>query len=144
MVHSTALRSPSRRFRSTSRGTTDTRRYSFDVPGPLATTGCLLTCTMGAGATPLMVPCSPVTANGLPVGTLTAVVPGRNIVPFGVCRSTPPVPRPCTPVVPLWEFGASRSTSGGLELLTVGATGSCAFGGVLTVGPAPGPTPVAT
>ena len=114
------------------------------VPGPLATTGCLLTCTMGTVPTPLMIPPSTVTANGLPVGTVTAVAPGLDIIPFGVCHSTPPVPRPCTPAVPIWEAGASASTSGGLPLLTVGAIATCAFGGVVTVGPASGPTPVAT
>jgi len=72
--------------------------------------GAMLQCSFGAAPSSLTItPENTVNANNMPAATIMDHVPGKNIMPFGMCNSPtnpatkrpPPVlftPAPCTPV----------------------------------------------
>lgn len=124
------------------------------------TTGTLLECSMGAAPTPFVadpLPGAP-TETGLPAATMLQIVPGTNIVPFGMCKSlaNPAVasataaaqgaltPMPCTPVIPApWAPPSICSKHLGIPMATAQSVCICAFGGLVKVSqslPGPGKT----
>ncbi len=122
------------------------------------TTTALLECSMGAAPTPFVadeLPAAPKDL-GLTAGTITQIVPGKNITPFGMCRSpaNPAVasataaaqgvltPMPCTPtVVAPWAPPSACVKHMGVPLATASSICACAFGGMVKVSQAmPGPS----
>ncbi len=124
------------------------------------TTGTILECNMGAAPTPFIadpLPGAPVEA-GLPAATILQFVPGKNIVPFAMCKSpaNPTViaataaaqgvltPMPCAPVIPApWAPPSICTKHLGIPLATAQSVCICAWGGLVKVSqtlPAPGTT----
>ncbi|WP_210207925.1 DUF4280 domain-containing protein [Bosea caraganae] len=122
------------------------------------TTATLLECSMGAMPTPFVadqLPAVPTEA-GLPAATIVQIVPGKNIMPFGMCKSlaNPTVasataaaqgaltPMPCTPTIPApWAPSSVCSSHMGVPLATAQSICACAFGGMVKVSQkAPGPS----
>ena len=117
--------------------------------GPNAVTGAMLTCSFGVAPASLVVlPAAKVMVEGRPAAAITAVLPGANIPPFGMCTtlSNPQVaaltaaalgiltPAPCVPVIPgTWMPAAPRTMIGGQPALVAGSTCVCAWGGVVSI-----------
>jgi hypothetical protein len=114
----------------------------------LATTGTLMTCTMGLAPSSLTVlPINRVLA-GSPTGNIMDHVPFLNILPFGMCTSpaNPAVaaataaalgvltPMPCTPVTPApWVPGVPTVLVGNMPALDISCKLMCAFGGCISI-----------
>lgn len=122
------------------------------------TASAMLECSMGAAPTPFAadpLPAAP-KENGLTAATIVQIVPGKNITPFGLCRSmaNPTVasataaaqgaltPMPCTPtIVAPWAPPSACVKHMGVPLATAGSVCACAFGGMVKVSQAmPGPS----
>lgn len=103
-------------------------------------------CTFGIAPSALIVEPKGVFANGLPVATVTDMLPLVNVAPFGLCISpTNPevdaafgVPMPCVPVVVApWEPPGNVLVDG-IPVATEGCATMCAWEGVVTIlGPSP-------
>jgi hypothetical protein len=124
------------------------------------TTATLLECSMGAAPTPFIADELPAAVKeaGLTTGTIIQIVPGKNITPFGTCKSlaNPTVasataaaqgvltPMPCTPTIPApWAPPSACVKHLGIPLATAASLCVCAFGGMVKVSqaiPAPGKT----
>src|SRR5262249_41861792 len=106
-------------------------------------------CSFGmAPASMVVLPTSRVMIGGKPAATITDIIPGANLPPFGMCTSLAnptvaaataaalgvltPMPCPPAPVGP-WKPGAPQTVIGGKPALTAGSTCNCAFGGVITI-----------
>lgn len=116
---------------------------------PNAVMGAMLTCSFGVAPSSL-VPrgTAKVLIEGRPAATITDIVPGANIPPFGMCSSlsNPTVasattaalgvltPMPCLPLpTGPWMPGASTTLLGSQPALVAGATCNCAWGGVIQI-----------
>ncbi len=116
---------------------------------PAAVATAMLQCSFGLAPSTLnVIPISRVLIEGKPAGTITDILPGANIPPFGMCTSlaNPTVaaataaalgvltPMPCVPtVVAPWSPPAAQTLIGGKPALTMGAMCTCAFGGVIQI-----------
>jgi uncharacterized Zn-binding protein involved in type VI secretion len=116
--------------------------------GPNAVAGAMLSCSFGVAPSTL-VPngTARVMVEGRPAATITDMVPGANIPPFGMCNSlsNPTVaaatsaalgvltPMPCVPVPTPWTPAAPKTTLGGQPALTAGSTCTCAWGGIIQI-----------
>jgi hypothetical protein len=124
------------------------------------TTATMLECNMGAAPTPFIadeLPGAPKEA-GLTAATIIQIAPGKNIVPFVMCKSmaNPTVvaataaaqgvltPMPCTPVVAApWAPPSTCAKHLGIPMATASSLCICSFGGLIKVSqaiPAPGST----
>jgi len=124
------------------------------------TTATLLECSMGAAPSPFMadpLPGAPREA-GMAAATMVQMVPGKNILPFGMCKSmaNPTVasataaaqgvltPMPCMPVTATpWAPPSTCTKHLGIPLATAQSICACSFGGVIKVSnamPTPGKT----
>jgi Domain of unknown function (DUF4280) len=117
--------------------------------GQSAVQGAVVQCSFGLAPSTLnVIPKSRVTVEGRPAATITDMVAGANLPPFGMCSSlaNPTVaaatsaalgvltPMPCVPtVVGPWAPGAPMTTLGGVPALVSGSTCMCAWGGVITI-----------
>jgi hypothetical protein len=124
------------------------------------TTATLLECSMGAAPTPFIADELPAAVKevGLTTATIIQIIPGKNITPFGMCKSlaNPTVaaataaaqgaltPMPCTPTIPApWAPPSACVKHLGIPLATAASLCVCAFGGMVKVSqaiPAPGKT----
>ncbi|HEX7804990.1 MAG TPA: DUF4280 domain-containing protein [Cellulomonas sp.] len=115
---------------------------------PAAAATAMLQCSMGAAPSTLVVlPIARVLIEGKPAATITDMAPFLNIPPFGMCMSlgNPQVlaataaalgvltPMPCIPATMPWVGGATTTLIGGKPALTLGATCTCGFGGVISM-----------
>ena len=116
---------------------------------PAAVATANLQCSFGLAPSTLnVIPISRVLIEGKPAATITDILPGANIPPFGMCTSlaNPTVaaataaalgvltPMPCVPtVVAPWAPPAAQTMIGGKPALTMGAMCTCAFGGVIQI-----------
>lgn len=116
------------------------------APNVVATAN--LMCSFGMAPSVLNVlPANRVMVEGRPAATVTDMVPGVNIPPFGMCTSpsNPTVaaataaalgvltPMPCVPVpAGPWKPGAMTTRIGGMAALTAGSVCQCAWGGVIS------------
>lgn len=116
---------------------------------PAAVSTAALQCSFGMAPSTLnVIPISKVVIEGRPAATITDILPGANIPPFGMCMSlaNPTVaaataaalgvltPMPCVPtVVAPWSPPAAKTIIGGIPALTMGAMCTCAFGGVIQI-----------
>ncbi len=118
------------------------------MPLPVVS-GAQLQCSFGMapGVFTALPPGRPL-VGGLPVGTISDFVPFVNIGTFGMCTSQTnpavaaatvaalgvPTPAPCTPVtLKPWTPAAPQTVVGGLPVLAMGCTNTCAWGGVIQV-----------
>lgn len=124
------------------------------------TTATLLECTMGAAPTPFIADELPGVQHelGMAAATMIQIVPGKNIVPFGMCKSpaNPTVaaataaaqgvltPMPCMPATAApWAPPSACTKYAGIPMATAQSICACSFGGVIKVSqvmPAPGKT----
>jgi uncharacterized Zn-binding protein involved in type VI secretion len=108
----------------------------------------MLTCSFGLAPSSLMPKgAARVMIEGRPAATITDMIPGANIPPFGMCNSlsNPTVaaataaalgvltPMPCVPVTGPWTLNAPRTTVGGQPALVAGAMCNCAYGGIIQI-----------
>lgn len=115
---------------------------------PAATATAMLQCSFGLAPSTLNVlPIARVMIEGKPAAAITDAIPMVNIPPFGMCTSlaNPQVlaattaalgvltPMPCVPATGAWVGGAVQTTIGGKPGLTLGATCTCGFGGVIQI-----------
>lgn len=108
-----------------------------------------LQCSFGMAPSTLSVlPACRVLVQGRPAATISDMVPGVNIPPFGMCSSlaNPTVaaataaalgvltPMPCVPALAgPWVPGAPRTLIGGKPALAAGSTAMCVWGGVINI-----------
>lgn len=123
----------------------------------LVVMGAVLRCSFGTTPSSLMAtPENKVLASKLPVATIMDSIPGKNILPFGMCTtvSNPQVasatasasgvltPQPCMPVITgPWAPPSPTTLIGGKPALNKNCKALCAWGGVITVA-SPGQTTV--
>lgn len=115
---------------------------------PAVTATALLQCSFGLAPAALMVlPLARVMIEGKPAATIVDASPVVNIPTFGMCTSigNPTVvaataaalgvltPMPCVPATTPWVGGAMQTLIGGKPGLTIGATCTCGFGGVVQI-----------
>jgi hypothetical protein len=113
----------------------------------LLTTGCLLECTMGLAPTPFNadpLPGVPV-ENGMQAATIMQFTMGKNIAPFGTCKSPANpttaaltaaasgalTPGPCTPMGMPWAPPSVTTSYNGIPLATIDSKCACAYGGMI-------------
>lgn len=116
--------------------------------GPNAVAGAMLSCSFGVAPSALMPKgTARVLIEGRPAATITDMVPGANIPPFGMCTSlsNPTVaaatsaalgvltPMPCVPMATPWVPVAPTTLIGGQPALTTGSTCTCTWGGVIQI-----------
>lgn len=116
---------------------------------PAAAMTAKMTCTFGLSPSTLVpLPTPRVLIEGKPAATISDMIPGANIPPFGMC-STPAnptvaaataaalgvlTPMPCLPVTTgPWLNGATTTLIGGKPALAAGAQCLCAYGGVIAL-----------
>jgi len=115
----------------------------------LVTMGATLQCSFGVAPSVLSItPENRVTDHGTPVATIMDFVPGKNILPFGMCNAPTnpafiaataaklgvPTPVPCTPVTTMpWAPGSPTVMVGNKPALTNMSTTMCTWAGVITV-----------
>jgi len=126
----------------------------------LLTTATMLECSMGAMPSPFMADPLPGAPRemGMEAATIVQMVPGKNVMPFGMCKSmaNPTVasataaaqgaltPMPCMPVpASPWAPPSACAKHMGVPLATAQSICACSFGGVIKVSIAP-PTPAKT
>ena len=114
------------------------------------TTATLIECSMGAMPTPFVADELPaaVKETGMTAATIVQILAGKNIVPFGMCKSlaNPTVasataaaqgaltPMPCTPVVVApWSPPSACAKHLGIPLATASSVCACSFGGMVKV-----------
>lgn len=117
------------------------------MPLPVVS-GATLMCPFGLSGGVLNATPSPTLAENKPHATIFDIVPGMNIVPFGLCTSLAnPItaaqtaaatgvltPGACTPTVPApWAPGSPTTLIGGKPALTMGSTCMCVYGGQITI-----------
>jgi hypothetical protein len=116
---------------------------------PNVAMGAMMTCSWGAAPSTLAVlQNQTVLIESMPAATILENIPMAGIPPFGMCSSlsNPAVasapagalgvltPMPCTPVTAgPWTPGSTTTFIGGKPALTVPATCTCAFGGVISI-----------
>lgn len=109
----------------------------------------MVKCSFGTTPSPLMVtPENRVNGSKLPAATILDNVPGKNVIPFGMCTTTsnPQVaaataankgvltPQPCVPVTTApWAPGSPTVLIGGKPALNNTCKLTCMWGGVITV-----------
>ncbi|MEI8321183.1 MAG: DUF4280 domain-containing protein [Alphaproteobacteria bacterium] len=108
----------------------------------------MATCSMGAAPSPLMFLPPPVIMAPTPAGTIMAMIPFVNILPFGVCTSLANpevaaataaalgvlVPMPCVPVpVSPWAPGSPKVMFGPFPALGACDTIMCAWAGEISM-----------
>ena len=115
----------------------------------LVTMGAQLQCSFGVAPSALIVtPENKVTDHNVPVATIMDYLPGKNIVPFGMCNAPTnpafiaataaklgvPTPVPCTPVTTApWAPGSPKVLIAGKPALTNTSKAMCAWAGVISV-----------
>ncbi|HYG86099.1 MAG TPA: DUF4280 domain-containing protein [Azospirillum sp.] len=116
--------------------------------GQAVCAGAMMTCTMGATPSSLVVlPMNRTTAGGPPAANIMDNKPMVNVPPFGVCRSpanpqvaskipVPPPgvikPQPCIPcTVAPWMPGAPTVLVGNMPALTSDSKLMCMWGGMI-------------
>ena len=122
------------------------------MPGPVATTGTPMMCSMGIAPSLLIVEPLGVFANDLPAANILNTIPFVNIPPFGLCTSPAnpvvialtaaalgvPTPAPCLPLVVAPWVAPSAVLMDGIPVLTEGAFCPCVWGGsIVLIGPSP-------
>lgn len=103
---------------------------------------------MGAAPAPLMFIPPPVMMCPTPPGTIMAMIPFANIMPFGVCISLANpataaataaalgvlTPMPCTPMpTSPWAPGSLKVLLGGMPALSISNFIMCAYGGKISM-----------
>jgi hypothetical protein len=119
------------------------------MPAPVVVSGAQLMCAMGVAPVPMTsLPVSGVLCGGMPVTSVSDVVPMINVPSFGMCMSpvNPEVvtataaamgvltPMPCVPVLSEpWTPGSPTVLVAGAPVVTEISTCSCMWGGQITV-----------
>ena len=115
----------------------------------LVTMGAQLQCSFGAAPSVLSItPENRVTAGKMPVATIMDFVPGKNILPFGMCNAPTnpafiaataaklgvPTPVPCTPVTTTpWAPGSPTVMVGNKPALNNTSKLMCTWAGVISI-----------
>jgi hypothetical protein len=110
-------------------------------------TGANMRCTMGTAPSVFSAMARPLTASGVPAGTINDHIPMLNIAPFGMCQSlaNPMVaaataaasgtltPQPCIPATAApWSPGSARLLVAGVPALNNSASLNCLWSGTIT------------
>jgi hypothetical protein len=117
--------------------------------GMLVTTGAMLQCSFGVAPSVLNItPEKRVMDHSTPVATIMDFVPGKNILPFGMCNAPAnpafiaataaklgvPTPVPCTPVITMpWAPGSPTVLIGNIPALNNMCKTMCAWAGVISI-----------
>ena len=116
------------------------------MAGKCVNAGSLLTCTMGAAPSALVVVVPTTTAQGPPAANIMDCAPLTNVPTFGMCMSpaNPMVaaataaalgvltPMPCIPVTTPWTPGAAKVLVRNFPALDATSKCMCAYGGQIS------------
>jgi len=122
-------------------------REGFAMAGKWVNAGSLLTCTMGAAPSSLVVAVPTTTAQGPPAANIMDCAPMSNIPTFGMCMSpaNPTVaaataaalgvltPMPCIPATTPWTPGVPTVLVRNFPALDAASKCMCGYGGQISI-----------